>query len=333
MNKIKRIFFVILPVLFLSGCFFGKNKELDKVDNAKNEVIEVEKRPITSNVNIKSASFASDIILDKLAKEEDKSYIVTKINNYSQIESLDFDVAVIPAYQVVDLFNKTNGNIKLAAITMLNNIHIISDKQINNPTEMAGKTIMVPELNESMNKLIDSKLGFAKRLMKIRTEFYHSQKDIVKNLENSENIIAFLSEPYYSKAISKKQYYSFDVNETISMLPNSENESEGDFVSEVIIVNKNYLRDNRDSFDKFLADYKKAQSEIKEGDVLSQGIINNYDITNEEAIKIFKSMDKTFLDSDTMAGVFEIFLDKLEGLDKNIFSGDRPSDDLYYKSK
>lgn len=330
MNRFKKIFFTILPLLFLSGCFLSKNKE-EKTKDIQKEVIEVEKRPITNRIDIKSATFASDIILDKLSKGEDKSYEVTKINNLSQIESLNFDIAVVPAYQVVDLYNKTNGNIKLAAITMLNNIHIISDKQINNPTEMAGKTIMVPELNESMNKLIDSKLGFVKTLMKINTEFYYSQKDIIKNLENSENIIAFLSEPYYSKATSENNYYRFDVNEVISMIPNSKTESEGDFVSDVIIVNKTYLRDNKDSFDKFLAEYKNAQGEIKEGDVLSQGIINNYDITNEEAIRIFKSMDNSFIDSDTMAGVFEIYLDKLENLDKNIFSGNRPSDDLYYK--
>lgn len=331
MNRMKKLFFAILPILFLSGCFFAKNKEA-KPEDIQKDVIEVEKKPITNKIDIKSASFASDIVLDKLSKDENKAYNVTKINNFAQIESLDFDVAVIPAHQVVDLYNKTNGNIKLAAITMLNNIHIISDKQINNPKEMAGKTIMIPELNESMNKLIDSKLGFIKTLMKINTEFYYSQKDIVKNLENSENIVAFMSEPYYSKAISKKDYYSFDINKAISMLPNSKSESDGDIVSEVIIVNKNYLRDNEESFDKFLEAYKNTQSEIKEGDVLSQGIINNYDITNEEAISIYKSMEKTYIDSDTMEGVFEIYLDKLENLDKKIFSGNRPSDDLYYKN-
>ena len=331
MNRIKKIFFAILPVLFLSGCFFAKNKE-DKAEDIQKDVIEVEKKPITKKIDIKSASFASDIILDKMSKDEEKVYNITKINNYSQIESLDFDVAVVPAYQVVDLYNKTNGNIKVAAITTLNNIHIISDKQINNPKDMAGKTIMVPELNESMNKLMDSKLGFIKTLMRINTEFYNSQKDIVKNLENSENIVAFLSEPYYSKAISKKDYYSFDVNMAISMLPNSNNESEGDIVSEVIIANKNYLKDHKESFDKFLKTYKNTKEEIQDQDILSQGIINNYDITNEEAIRIYKSMDNTYIDSDTMVGVFEIYLDKLEKLDKNIFSGNRPSDDLYYKN-
>lgn len=332
MNRIKKLLIAILPILLLTGCFLLKNKKTDKVDKIKKEVIEVEKKPVTTKIDIKSATFASDIILDKLCKNKENPYQITKINNLAQIESLSFDIAVVPAYQVVDLYNKTDGNIKLGAITMVNNLHIISDKQINNPKDMAGKTIMVPELNESMNKLINSKLGFVKTLMRINTEFYYNQKDLVKNLDKRENIVAILSDPYYSMALKNREYYSFDVNNAMEMIPNSKTDSTGDLLSEVIIVNKNYLKDNKESFDKFLLEYKKNQKLIDEKTVLSQSIINNYDITNEEAIKIYKSMENTFIDSDTMAGVFEIYMDKLENLDKNIFDGKRPSDDLYYKN-
>lgn len=332
MNKLKKLLAVIIPVLLLTGCFFFKKNEPKKVEKIEKEVIEVSKKAKTNKVNIKTTTFASDIIMDKLGANNE-NYDSIKVNNLSQIESLNFDIAIVPAYQVVDLYNKTDENIKLAAITLVNDLHIISDKQINNPKDMAGKTIMVPELNESMNKLIESRLGFIKTLMRINTEFYYNQKDLVKNLDKAENVLAILSEPYYSKALSKRSYYAFDVNKAISMLPNSKSDSESDFLSEVIIVNKNYLKDNKESFDKFLREFKKAQQEINKETVLSQGIINNYDITNEEAIKIYKSMENTFIDSDTMAGVFEIYMDKLEDLDKDIFAGKRPTDDLYYKNK
>ena len=333
MNKIKKLLLIIIPILLLSGCLLFKNKKSDKIDKIEKAVIEVNKKPILNKIDIKSATFASDIVLDELSKDSENTYETTKINNLTQIESLDFDIAIVPAYQVVDLYNKTDGNIKLAAITGVNNLHIISDKQINGPKDMAGKTIMVPELNDSMNRLIDTKLGFVKTLMRINTEFYYSQKELVKNLDSANNILAILSEPYYSKALAKKNYYSFDANKAISMLPNSKVDSNGDFLSEVIIVNKNFLMDNKKSVDKFLSDYKKAQQSIDSNTVLSQSIINNYDITNEEAIKIYKSMENTYIDSDTMSGVFEIYMDKLENLDSNIFSGKRPTDDLYYNIK
>ncbi|WP_311491684.1 hypothetical protein [uncultured Anaerococcus sp.] len=332
MNKLKKLLLIVIPIMLLTGCLVFKDKKSENIDKIEKEVIEVKKKPIENNIDVKSATFSSDIILDKIKEFSDNSYEITRINNLSQVESLDFDIAIVPAYQVVDLYNKTNGNIKLAAITLVNNLHIISDTQINNPKDMAGKTIMVPELNESIDKLIDSKLGFAKALMRISTESYYNQKELVKNLEKTENVIAILSEPYYSKVIGKKSYYTFDLNKAMSMIPNNKSDSDSDFLSDVIIVNKNFLKDNKECFDKFLLEYKKTQQSIDENTVLSQGIINNYDITNEEAIKIYKSMENTFIDSDTMSGVFEIYMDKLEKLDKNVFNGERPSDDLYYKN-
>lgn len=332
MNKIRKMLVIVLPIILLTGCILFQKKSPEKVDGIEKEVIEVEKKSIANKIKVKTQTFASDIIMDKMVDTNESVYQSTSINNLSQIESLDFDIAIVPAYQVVDLYNKTDGNIKLAAITAVNNLHLISDKQISNPKDMAGKTIMIPELNESMNKLIDSKLGFVKTLMRINTEFYYSQKDLVKNLNTAENVVAVLSEPYYSKAIENKIYYSFDINQAISMMPNSKTDSAGDFLSEVIIVNKKFLENNKENFDNFLSDYKKAIQAIDDGYVLSQNIINKYDITNEEAINIYKSIEDTFIDSDTMAGVFEIYMDKLEALDKNIFQGKRPSDDLYYKN-
>ena len=323
---------MVLSIILLTGCILFQKKSPEKIDEIEKEVIEVEKKPITNKIKVKTQTFASDIIMDKMVDTNESVYQSTSINNLSQIESLDFDIAIVPAYQVVDLYNKTDGNIKLAAITAVNNLHLISDRQISNPKDMAGKTIMIPELNESMNKLIDSKLGFVKTLMRINTEFYYSQKDLVKNLNTAENVVAVLSEPYYSKAIENKTYYSFDINQAISMMPNSKTDSAGDFLSEVIIVNKKFLENNKENFDNFLSNYKKAIQAIDDSYVLSQNIINKYDITNEEAINIYKSIEDTFIDSDTMAGVFEIYMDKLEALDKNIFQGKRPSDDLYYKN-
>jgi len=330
-NKLKKLLVVILPILLLTSCTLFQKKEPQKIEKLEKDVIEVEKKTITNKVNIKSATFSSDIVMDKLSEESKDIYQSTSINNLTQIENLDFDIAIVPAYQVVDLYNKTNENIKLSAITTVNNLHIIGDKQINNPKDIAGKRIMVPELNDSLDKLIDTKLGFLKGLMRISTETYSSQKDLLKNLDGSENVIAILSEPYYSKAIEDKSYYEFDINELISMIPNSSVDSKGDFLSDVIIVNKNYLKDNKESFDRFLSTYKQAQKSIDENIILSQKLINKHDVTNEEVVKIYNSMDNTFIDSDTMVGVFEIYMDKLEALDKNIFQGKRPTDDLYYK--
>lgn len=326
MNKFKKIIALLIPLLILTACF----KKDKNNDQAKKEIINVEKKPVSSKIDVKTTSFAASIILDDLTKKDDNEYTLDLINDYSSIESLDFDVAVIPAYQLINLYNKTDHSIKLAAITLLNDMHIIGDKQVSGPADLKNSTIMMPNMNESMNRMIESKLILAKTFLKVSVETYPSQNDVLKNLDQSDKVFAFLSEPYYSKAIARKNYYLYDLREILSFLPNSKVESSGDYLSDVIVVNNNFLKDNKESFDKFLKLYKESQEKIDESTVISKKIIDYYDITNSDALEIYNKMENVFITSDTMKGVFQLYMDRLESLDKDIFSGNRPSDDLYY---
>lgn len=314
-----------MPILVLVGC--GKAEEEKPLD----QPIKKEEK-ITSKLDVKSYGFASSIVLDQLVRDDDNNYQVDYTNDFSKIESLDFDVAVIPAYRMVDLYKKSSGKIKLAAISLVDNIRLISDGQINNPMDLRGKTIMVPKLTDPMNKAIESKLKLLKPVLGINLEFYEGQKELYKNLDAKENIIALLTEPYYTKAIKNRDYYVFDIMKTLSMLPNNDLDSEGELLSELIIVNSDFLKDNKESFDKFLKSYQKIQEEIGEDTIISQDIINKYDITNKEALDIYKRLKNTFISGDTMKGVFELYLNRLENFDKNIFDG-RTSDDIYYIGK
>lgn len=326
MNRFKKIIALLIPLLILTSCF--KKDKID--DQAQKEIINVEKKPVSSKIDVKTSSFAASIILDDLAKKDTNDYTVDIVKDYSSIESLDFDVAVIPAYELVNLYNKTDHSIKLAAITLLNDLYIIGDRQVNGPADLKNSTIMMPNMNESMNKMIESKLGLAKTFLKVNVETYPSQKEVLNNLKQMDKAFAFLSEPYYSKAIEEKNYYLYDLRQILSFLPNSNIESSGDYLSEVIVVNNNFLKDNKENFDNFLKQFKESQENINQSTVISKNIIDNYDITNSDAIDIYKKMENVFITSDTMKGVFQLYIDRLEGLDKNIFSGNRPSDDIYY---
>lgn len=321
--KFKKIILLFL-IIILSAC----SKKDDK--NIKTQTIEVEKKPISSKLDIKTATFASSVTVDHILNDKELSYRPEKINDLSQIESMNFDVAIIPAHEIFNLYNKTNGAFKIAAITLVNNIKIISDKQISSPKDLYGMTLMITSINQSFDNVIESKLSVVKRLFNLKIEFYKDQNDLIENMKKSKNFIATLSEPFYTKATEKGNYYLYDINKTMSMIPNNKINSDGDIISEVIIVNNQYLKDNKESFDKFLKKFKESQDTIDKDSIVSQDIINEYDITNEEAINIYNSLENCFIESDTMKGVFEVYMDKLDKLDKNIINGLRPSEDIYY---
>ena len=101
MNKLKKLLVIIIPVLLLTGCILIQKNKSKKVGKIEKDVIEVSKKPTTNKVNVKTSTFASDIIMDKLCASNE-NYDYMKVNNLSQIESSNFDIAIVPAYQVVD---------------------------------------------------------------------------------------------------------------------------------------------------------------------------------------------------------------------------------------
>lgn len=321
--KFKKIILLFL-IIILSACSKKDDKKIET------QTIEVEKKPISSKLDIKIATFASSVTVDHILNDKELSYKLEKINDLSQIESMNFDVAIIPAHEIFNLYDKTNGAFKIAAITLVNNINIISDKQISSPKDLYGMTLMITSINQSFDKVIESKLSVVKKLFNFKIEFYKDQKDLIENIKKSQNFIATLSEPFYTKATEKGNYYLYDINKTMSMIPNNKIDSDGDIISEVMIVNNQYLKDNKESFDKFLKKFKESQETIDVNSIVSQDIINGYDITNEQAINIYNSLENCFIESDTMKGVFEVYMDKLDKLDKNIINGQRPSEDVYY---
>ncbi len=321
--KFKKIILFFM-IIVLSACSKNDDKQIET------QTIEVEKKPISSNLDIKAATFASSVTVDNILNDKDLSYKLTKAKDISEIESMNFDVAIIPAHEVFDLYSKTNGGFKIAAITLVNNINIISDVQIANPKDLYGKTIMLTNINPAFDKSIESKFSVIKKLLNLKIEFYKNQKDLLENIKKSKHFIAALSEPFYTKAIDGENYYLYDLSKTLSMIPDNKIDSDGDIISEIIIVNNQYLKDNKDSFDRFLNRYKESQNTINEDSIVSQDIINEYDITNEKAINIYNNLENCFIESDTMKGVFEVYMDKIDKLDKNIINGQRPSDDVYY---
>lgn len=104
-----------------------------------------------------------------------------------------------------------------------------------------------------------------------------------------------------------------------------------DFVSEVIIVNKKFAQDKKEYLDQFLKEYKNSVDKFKEKANISAETINAYDIKSDEAISIYNSMEPVYIDGDTMVGMYKLFLDSLSRVNLNLYKGDKPAEDFYYK--
>lgn len=313
----KKIFLLLSFIILLTAC----RKKDDPQTPAEKPAIKEEIKEEKSQINIKPGTFASKVILENI--EDDKfDFNIDKTNNYSKIEQGDFDVAVVPGYLAPYYYNKTNGNIKLAAITSTGNLYLVSDQKINNQMDYKGKNFYIADLANNLNKIVENKLGPLNFVLRLNVEYYKNLDEIVEKMENSSNYLAILADPYYTRSLRKTQYVS-SVDDLLQM-------GEGDFISEVIIVNNTYLENNEENFKDFLESYKEASDKIDKDTVVSNDLLSTYDITEDEAKKALDMMNITYVSGQSMKDIFNNFIDKLYQFDKNIFDGEKPDDDFYY---
>lgn len=313
----KKIILLLTFIILLTAC----RKKEEPQAPAEKPAIKEEIKEQTNKINIKPGTFASKVILENI--EDDKfDFNIDKTNNYSKIEQNDFDVAVVPAYLAPYYYNKTNGNIKVAAITSTGNLYLVSDQKINNQMDYKGKNFYIADLANNLDNIVENKLGPLNFVLRLNVEYYKNLDEIVEKMENSSNYVAILADPYYTRSLRKTQYVS-SVDDILQM-------DEGDFISEVIIVNNNYLKNNEETFKDFLKSYKESSDKIGKNTRLSNDLLSTYDITEDEAKKALDRVNITYVNGQSMKEIYGKFIDQLYQLDKNIFSGDKPGDDFYY---
>ena len=313
----KKIILLLTFIILLTAC----RKKEEPQAPAEKPAIKEEIKEQTNKINIKPGTFASKVILENI-EDDNFDFNIDKTNNYSKIEQNDFDVAVVPGYLAPYYYNKTNGNIKVAAITSTGNLYLVSDQKINNQMDYKGKNFYIADLANNLGKIVENKLGPLNFVLRLNVEYYKNLDQIVEKMENSSNYVAILADPYYTRSLRNTQYVS-SVDDILQM-------GDGDFISEVIIVNNNYLKNNEEIFKDFLKSYKESSDKIGKNTRLSNDLLSTYDITEDEAKKALDRMNITYVSGQSMKEIYGKFIDKLYQIDKSILYGDKPDDDFYY---
>lgn len=310
--------------LILVSC---SDKKEDKIDESFSQT---DPKPIASAIDIKSTSFASSILLDSMKNNDDFSYNPTDVADLEEIMDGNFDIAIVPAILAPSIYNKTNAGVSIAAISLVNNLYALSDTQINSPKDMFGKKLLIRDIGSEYKKALDSKLSIIKGVFGIDVLFYKDLEELQDYIKANNSYIAVVSEPYLSKIKNNEKSTVYNLAEIMPYLADEKLSVDSDIVSEVVLVNNKFLKDKKSTFDRFLDDLKSTTEKLKDNPEISANIINRYDLSSDDAMKIYNNMDVVYIDGDTMKGLYNIYLDGIDKLKLDIYHGDRPSDDFYY---
>ncbi len=318
MNKETILILALLSVF--TSCSIKSDQEV--IDPKPIEVSEKTKK--RDQVDVSPTSFISRLIIDNI---DNKNFNINKYkdSSYIDIENGNFDIAIVPGYLGSYFYNCTNQNIEIAGITSIDNIKLVSDSIINDQNDLKDKNLYIADPVGNLSDVVDKKLGPLNLFLKLNIEYYKNMDDIVKKLDESHNFLAIMNDPYYQK-LEDNNYYTSDLSNWIPI-------AQGEFVSEIIIVNKDYLKNNKESFNQFLKCYKEASNKLKKDPIVNDDILNMYNLTEKEAKKAINDQNLTFIDGDTMKGTYKVFLERLKSLDTSLLGDIIPDDDFYYTNK
>lgn len=326
MIKIKKLIVLALVGCLFTSCSASKSDVKDRA--SQSEISEA--KAVTRGINVSVSTFASSTILDYMSKGEDQAYEVKFEDDLGKLMEGKFDIAVVPAIMAPAIYNATNSGVNICAISLLNNLYTMSDTEINSAKDLFGKTLLLKDMGASLDKAIESKLSILKNLLGMDIAFYKDSNDLSDMILEKKSFLAILPEPYLYKINRDRKYIAYDFSETLPFLSLDKQGLENDLISEVVLVNKKFAKDNNNALNKFLDDYKNATEKIQNNPQMSASLINKYGLNSKEIEEIYRSLNIVYIDGDTMKGMFNIYMDTLEKIKLNFYQGERPGDDFYY---
>lgn len=264
--------------------------------------------------------------MDTIKENSELPIESTYISDSKDLYEGNFDIAIVDAPMAANLYKDSGAHIKIAGISLVNNLYLLSDSDISKLSDIFGKTIFLKDLGNEFRQMISKKIGLLQKFIDINIIYYKDDDDVERLIESAKSFIALAREPYISIINDDKAYKQYKINESLAAISTDFDDS-FDMISEVIIVNEDVLHSKEDVLIKLLDEI--SQKKYSEP-FISDRLVNIFDISKDDALGIYKNLDKVFIEGDTMKRIFNVLYDNIERLKLTSIFGQRPADDFYY---
>lgn len=240
----------------------------------------------------------------------------------------DLDVIAVPANLAGVLYNKSNKEVKLAAINTLGVLYIVStpNQKIETLSDLESKTIYATGKNTMPEAVLNYILN-ENSIENCDIQFRSEPTEIVTLLKSSESGIAMLPQPFVTVAQTQIPglKISFD-------LTNEYRKVSGlDLITGVLLVRKEFVEKNEKAFKVFLEEYEKStlfsQTNISEASLLIEkaGIVKA-----AVAEKALPYCNIVCITGNEMKEICKEFFAVLYNYNPAYVGGSLPDDELYF---
>lgn len=350
-QKVKKVLAVLLVMMLGVSGLAGCTKSEDKNGDAEKETTiteaeetETEETAAEEKIDINIAGLRGATSMGMVKMMEDASQ-GTASNNYqfkvvgtadeisAGLMKGELDIAAVPCNLASVLYNKTEGEIKIAGINTLNVLYIVeTGNAINSIEDLRGKTIYstgkgtTPEY--TLNYLLQS--NGIDPVADLTVEYKTEATEVASVLSESADAIAVLPQPYVTTVMMSNDNIriALDIQEEWGKI----GDTESGIVTGVVVVRKEFLENNKEAVNAFLDEYKASAAYVNEKAAEAAVLIEKFDIFKAAvAEKAIPLCNITFVGGDEMQEKVNGYLEVLFGQNPNSVGGAVPDDEFYYK--
>lgn len=342
MKITKRLTALALALLFAisaAGCGSSQN---DASNASSSSVSSAAGKSAKTEMNVVALKGPTGLSMAKLMGDsEDKktegNYNISLVSSPDEIVSKvtggKADAVAVPTNLAASLYNKTSGKVQIAAVTTLGVLYALTNgENISSIKDLKGKTVYLTGKGATPEYAFDyileqNGLTVGKD---VKTVYEAEHAGLAAKMIAGSVKIAVLPEPFATQVLMKNK----NVKRALSVTDEWNKTAGGKSILSMgcLIVNKKFAHDNKDTFDKFLDEYK-ASAEYANANVDETAKLSaKYDIMSEAvAKKAIPNCGIVYIDGDEMKDKIPEFLKILYTANPKSIGGKLPDDNFYYQ--
>lgn len=245
----------------------------------------------------------------------------------------DIDIAAIPTNLASVVYNKTKGEIQVAAVNTLGVLYLLEDgtQNIKSVSDLEGKTIALSgqgSVPEYALEYILNAYG-----VKANLEFMSEHAEVAQALASGSVSLAVLPEPQVTAVEMKnsKIVTAIDLNKEWVNACKKNGIEDSRLAMGCIVARKDFINNNKKAFEDFLAEYENSIDYTENASNVAK-LVEKYQIMASAAAaeKAIPNCNIVYFDGKDMKAMLSNFYKILYDANPASVGGKVPSDDFYY---
>lgn len=244
----------------------------------------------------------------------------------------NIQIAAVPCNLASVLYNRTEGQLQVAAINTVSVLYILETGEgINSVEDLKGRTVYSTGKSTTPEYTLNYILSAAglDPEKDVTVEYKSEAAEVAAVLAESDSAVAMLPQPYVTVAMTQneKLRIALDVAEEWERY----SDDGSSVVTGVVLVNKQYAKEHKEAVNAFLAEYQASTQYVTENVEAAAELVEKYDIVKAAvAKKAIPYCNIAFIEGEEMQERISGYLGVLYGQDPESVGGALPGDDFYY---